>query len=180
MPLFLQFFRNPELKPMFYDISSTIIVTDDMGSNWHGRCGVCHVFNRKITLQTSWQVHSEQWDHRHWSWLAVPSNWEGNTWTRCFHRHWYEIWRQIEAELVDSDQDVWCDNEIIDSVDPETGVVTYTNMCDENHERYLLWNLVVPSLIDDTMTKQKRVWGRFGEQTESNDDDDLVVIRATR
>ena len=32
MLLFLQFFAcNPELKPMFYDISSTIIVTDDLG-----------------------------------------------------------------------------------------------------------------------------------------------------
>ena len=74
---------------------------------------------------------------------------------------------------MDSDQDVWCDNEIIDSEDPETGLVTYTNMCDENYERYLLWNLVVPSVIDETT---EETGGEFeeesGEQSESNDNDD--------
>ena len=79
----------------------------------------------------------------------------------------------VELELVDSDQDVWCDNEIIDSVDPETGVVTYTNMCDENYERYLLWNLVVPSTLDETTEEAEQEFEEdSGEQSESNDDDD--------
>ena len=79
----------------------------------------------------------------------------------------------FEAELVDNDQDVWCDNEIIDSVDPETGRVTYTNMCDENYERYLLWNLVVPSVIDETTEDTGEEFAEeSGEQTESNDNDD--------
>ena len=80
----------------------------------------------------------------------------------------------FEAELVDSDQDVWCDNQVIDSVDPETGLVTYTNMCDENYERYLLWNLVLPSTLDETTeeTGEEFEEEESSEYTESNEDDD--------
>ena len=179
MLLFLQFFAcNPELKPMFYDISSTIIVTDDTGVQLDMEdVEFCQRFQSEdYNTQTSWQVHSEQCevidiDHG----LAVLSNWEGEYFGPDVSividmKYGDQI---IEAELVDSDQDVWCDNEIIDSVDPETGVVTYTNMCDENYERYLLWNLVVPSTLDETTEETEQEFeDGSGEQSESNDDDD--------
>ncbi len=179
MLLFLQFFAcDSELKPMFYDISSTVIVTDDMGVQLDMEdVEFCQRFQSEdYNTQTSWQVHSEQCetidiDHG----LAVLSNWEGEYFGPDVSividmKYGGQI---FEAELVDSDQDVWCDNEVIDSVDPETGLVTYTNMCDENYERYLLWNLVVPSVIDETT---EETGGEYeeesGEQTESNDNDD--------
>ena len=179
MLLFLQFFAcDSELKPMFYDISSTVIVTDDMGVQLDMEdVEFCQRFQSEdYNTQTSWQVHSEQCetidiDHG----LAVLSNWEGEYFGPDVSividmKYGDQI---FEAELVDSDQDVWCDNEVIDSVDPETGLVTYTNMCDENYERYLLWNLVVPSVIDETT---EETGGEFeeesSEQSESYDNDD--------
>ena len=179
MLLFLQLFAcDSELKPMFYDISSTVIVTDDTGVQLDMEdVEFCQRFQSEdYNTQTSWQVHSEQCetidiDHG----LAVLSNWEGEYFGPDVSividmKYGDQI---FEAELVDSDQDVWCDNEVIDSVDPETGLVTYTNMCDENYERYLLWNLVVPSVIDETTEDTGAEFEEeSSEQTESNDNDD--------
>ena len=182
MLLFLQFFAcESELKPMFYDISSTVIVTDDMGIQLDIEdVEFCQRFQSEdYNTQTSWQVHSEQCETIDIdNGLAVLSNWEGEYFGPDVSividmKHEGEI---IEAELVDSDQDVWCDNEVIDSVDPETGQVTYTNMCDENYERYLLWNLVVPSSIDEMTEETEEGFeegtGESTENTESNDNDD--------
>lgn len=45
-------------------------------------------------------------------------------------------------------------------------------MCDENYERYLLWNLVVPSNVDETTEDTGEEFEEeSGEQTESNDND---------
>ena len=150
MLLFLQFFAcDSELKPMFYDISSTVIVTDDTGVQLDMEdVEFCQRFQSEdYNTQTSWQVHSEQCetidiDHG----LAVLSNWEGEYFGPdvsvvvemkkdddvCF------------ATLIDNDQEVWCDNQVVTSVDEHNDTVTYSDLCSENYERYLLWSLVVP------------------------------------
>ena len=48
------------------------------------------------------------------------------------------------ATLIDNDQEVWCDNQVVTSVDEHNDTVTYSDLCSENYERYLLWSLVVP------------------------------------
>ena len=182
MLLLLNFLAcGPELKTMFYDISSTIIVTDDTGMQVDMEdVEFCQRFQSEdYNTQTSWQVHSEQCetidiDHG----FAVLSNWEGEYFGPDVSiiidmKYGDQI---FEAELVDNDQDVWCDNEMIDSVDPETGVITYTNMCDDNFERYLLWNLVVPSTIEEIIEEEapteeaEQEEEDASENTESTDD----------
>ena len=49
----------------------------------------------------------------------------------------------LEAELLNNDTEVWCDNEVITEVGEHSNV-TYSNLCSENFERYLLWSLVLP------------------------------------
>ncbi len=48
------------------------------------------------------------------------------------------------AVLLDSDSDVWCDNQVAEEVDEHGNTTSYMKLCSENFERYLLWSLVLP------------------------------------
>lgn len=143
---------DPELKTLHYDISSTIVVTDDHGVQIDLEdVEFCQRFQSEdYNTQTSWHVQSEQCefvDIEHG--FAVLPNWEGEYFGPDVSivvdmKFGDEI---FTAELMDNDMDVWCDNQVLDSIDHETGTPTYKNMCDENFERYLLWTLVVPSQV---------------------------------
>lgn len=52
---------------------------------------------------------------------------------------------RIDATLLDSDEDVWCDNVDVD-VDSD-GSTTSTQFCSNNYEFYLLWQVIMP--VDD-------------------------------
>ena len=53
-----------------------------------------------------------------------------------------------EAELIDNDSEVWCDNEQVTGVDEHNNAISYQGLCEEDFERYLLWSLVVTSGSD--------------------------------
>ena len=48
------------------------------------------------------------------------------------------------ATLIDTDEDVWCDNVDVDT--DMNGNTTRTPFCTSNFEFYLLWSLAVPAL----------------------------------
>ena len=54
----------------------------------------------------------------------------------------------FQASILDNDTDVWCDNQVVTSVD-ENNQVTYASLCSENYERYLLWSLEINNKSDD-------------------------------
>ena len=78
--------------------------------------------------------------------IADLSNWEGE-----YHGDVVSIelwWNQGDLEhaatLIDTDEDVWCDNVDVDT--DMNGNTTRTPFCTSDFEFYLLWSLEIPTL----------------------------------
>ena len=134
----------------FYDISSTVMITDDSGLLVEKEdLIVCQRFRSEDTdTTTGWSVHAEQCGPVDVAdGVAILPNWEGE----YFGSSAKVIVDTVidgeiyEAELVDSDVDVWCDNAVAIEVDEHNNVTEYGDLCSENFERYLLWSLTIPS-----------------------------------
>lgn len=150
MLLFLQFFACEEgTKTFMYDISSTILVTDERGLQIDMEdVEFCQRFQSEdYDTQTSWSVHAEQCETVDIDdGIAILSNWEGEYFGPDVSIV-VEMKKDNDvffATLIDNDQEVWCDNQVVTSVDEYNDTVTYSDLCSENYERYLLWSLVVP------------------------------------
>ena len=150
MLLFLQLFACEENNKTFmYDISSTILVTDERGLQVDMEdVEFCQRFQSEdFDTRTSWSVHAEQCETVDINdGIAILSNWEGE-----YFGPDVSIVVEMKkdgdvffATLIDNDQEVWCDNQVVTSVDEHNDTVTYSDLCSENYERYLLWSLVVP------------------------------------
>ena len=150
MLLLLHFFACEEgQKTFLYDISSTVLVTDERGFQVDMEdVEFCQRFqSTDYDTRTSWEVHAEQCEVVDIDdGVAILSNWEGEYFGP-------DVSIVIEmkkdkdifsAVLIDNDQEVWCDNQVITSVDEYNDTVTYSDLCSENYERYLLWSLTVP------------------------------------
>ena len=135
-------------KTYFYDISSTVLVTDETGMTLDlDEVEFCQKFESEdYNTQTGWTVHSDQCEIVDVKdGIVELTNWEGEYFgpdVSIVIEMIYEgdPW---EAELLNSDTEVWCDNEVITEVNEHSNV-TYDNLCSENFERYLLWSLVLP------------------------------------
>lgn len=150
MLLFLFTFACDAPKVYFYDISSTVMVTDEMGQQIDvDDVELCQRFRSEDTdTTTAWAVHAEQCETVDIDeGVAFLPNWEGEYFGPAVtivleHTVNGEV---FSAELLDNDAEVWCDNEVVTEVDEHNNSVTYGNLCDENYERYLLWSLIIPS-----------------------------------
>ena len=138
-------------KTYFYDISSTVLVTDEHGMMLDlEEVEFCQRFRSEdYNTQTSWTVSSdlcEVVDVK--DGVAQLSNWEGEYFgpdvTMVIEL--ISEGELFEAELLDNDTEVWCDNEIITEVNEHS--VSTDGLCAENFERYLLWSLELPSKRD--------------------------------
>ena len=134
----------------FYDISSTVIITDKNEQLVEiEELTLYQRFRSEDTdTTTDWTVHAEQCvaisvtDG-----IAVLPNWEGEYFGTSAT---IVVWTVINgetygAELIDSDTEVWCDNAVAIAVDEHNNVTEYGDLCSENFERYLLWSLVIPT-----------------------------------
>ena len=147
----LAFFAcEPELKSYLYDISSTVIVADESGYQLNADdVEICQTFRSEdYDTTTEWSVHAQRCetiDVVHG--LAVLSNWEGEYFGPLVTIS-VDLRSNQEsylANLIDNDDDVWCDNQVATEYDDHNNAVDYARLCDENYERYLLWSIVVPS-----------------------------------
>ncbi|MEC8382071.1 MAG: hypothetical protein VXZ96_17200 [Myxococcota bacterium] len=134
----------------FYDISSTVIITDKNEQLVEiEELTLCQRFRSEDTdTTTDWTVHAEQCvavsvtDG-----IAVLPNWEGEYFgtSATIVVETVINGETYGAELIDSDTEVWCDNAVAIAVDEHNNVTEYGDLCSENFERYLLWSLVIPT-----------------------------------
>lgn len=140
--------ENPETY--FYDISSTVIITDKNEQLVEiEELTLCQRFRSEDTdTTTDWTVHAEKCvavsvtDG-----IAVLPNWEGEYFgtSATIVVETVINGETYGAELIDSDTEVWCDNAVAIAVDEHNNVTEYGDLCSENFERYLLWSLVIPT-----------------------------------
>ena len=153
MLLFLSFFACDEShKSYFYDISSTVLVNDEAGLQLEAEdVEICQIFRSEdYDTRTEWEVQAAQCnlvDIR--DGIVQLPNWEGEYFGPDVSifvelRKGEEV---FEAELIDNDTEVWCDNQVADQYDENGNVLSYSDLCEENYERYLLWSLVLPEGI---------------------------------
>ena len=139
--------KNPTF---FYDVTSTVLITDDTGMQINAKdIEICQMFTSvDYDTTTSWEVNSEQCETVDIEdGVAILSNWEGEYFGPDVSIN-LELRLEDEvysAELLDNDDEVWCDNQVITGVDEHNDTVTYSDLCSENYERYLLWTMVLPS-----------------------------------
>ena len=134
----------------FYDISSTVIITDKNEQLVEiEELTLCQRFRSEDTdTTTDWTVHIEQCvavsvtDG-----IAVLPNWEGEYFgtSATIVVETVINGETYGAELIDSDTEVWCDNAVAIAFDEHNNVTEYGDLCSENFERYLLWSLVFPT-----------------------------------
>ena len=137
-------------KSYFYDISSTVMVTDETGLTLDlEEIELCQRFRSEdYDTTTSWTVHAEQCEVVDIKdGVATLSNWEGEYFGPdvSIVIDLSKDGDVYEAELLDNDTEVWCDNAVVTEIDEHGNPVTYDDLCSENYERYLLWSLVLPS-----------------------------------
>ena len=152
MLLLMTLFACEEQKTYFYDVSSTVFVTNEEGSAVEADdVKICQYFQSEdYDTRTAWEVSSEQCNQVNiQNGVAIIPNWEGEYFGN-------DVSIQLElnygdevflAEIIDSDSEVWCDNEEVTDVDEYGNPISYESVCVENYERYLLWSLVVPAEI---------------------------------
>jgi hypothetical protein len=164
-------------KTFFYDISSTVLVSDDQGVQLNLEdVEFCQRFQSEdYDTTTSWNVHNDLCEFVDIkNGVAILENWEGEYFgpdvTIGID---ITIGEEVySATILDNDTDVWCDNQVITSVD-EHNQVTFSNLCSENYERYLLWSLEIPSKLDDTESSENEESTEEGSTEEEpfqNDD----------
>ena len=80
--------------------------------------------------------------------VADLSNWEGEYLGEVTSIELW--WKQGDLEhvatLMDTDEDVWCDNVDVDT--DMNGNTTHTPFCTSNFEFYLLWSLEIPTVSE--------------------------------
>ena len=140
-------------KTYFYDISSTVLVSDENGVQVNmDDVEFCQRFRSEdFDTTTGWNVHNDQCEVVDIEdGVAILSNWEGE-----YFGPDVAIGIDVtigddvfQATILDNDTDVWCDNQVVTSVD-ENNQVTYASLCSENYERYLLWSLEISTKTEE-------------------------------
>lgn len=132
-----------------FDISSTVVVLDASGMAIEDEE---MMFCQSLTtVETDEQdnpvVHTQCFNQAVVSGVADLPNWEG-TYKRGVDD--IQLWvqdrddRLTYATLLDSDEDVWCDNVDVDyDVD---GYTSSTEFCTSNFEFYFLWQVEISTV----------------------------------
>lgn len=129
-----------------FDISSAVVVLDDAGMAIDsGAMTFCQsLTTSEKDEQDNPVVQTQCQDQSVLSGVADLSNWEG-TYKRGIED--IQLWVQDEdeqrthARLLDSDEDVWCDNVDVDyDID---GYTSSTEFCTSNYEFYFLWTVEI-------------------------------------
>ena len=160
-------------KTYFYDISSTVLVSDEEGVQLNmDDVEFCQRFRSEdFDTTTGWNVHNDQCEVVDIEdGVAILSNWEGEYFgPDVVVGIDVTIGEEVfQATILDNDTDVWCDNQVVTSVD-ENNQVTYASLCSENYERYLLWSLVINKTEDDTESTQNDEPEESLEEEETTD-----------
>lgn len=131
-----------------FDISSTVLVTTDDGMVVDAT-GVefCHRLNTNYSTKDIPEysvdacIISDITDG-----IAELPNWEGEYRgeVTSIELWWRQNDMDYEAVLIDTDEDVWCDNVDVDT--DMNGNTTRTPYCTSNFEFYLLWSLEIPTV----------------------------------
>lgn len=156
MLLLMTFLACEEQKTYNYDVSSTIIVTDENGLAIQAdNVEFCQRFQSEdYDTRTGWEVSSEQCNQVSIeNGIATLPNWEGEYFGHdvSMKLELHKDEEVYEAQVFDSDAEVWCDNELVTEFDEYGDPVHYESLCAEDYERYLVWSLVVPiGLFDDS------------------------------
>ena len=125
---------------------------------------ICQQFRSEdFDTRTSWEVHAVQCDIVDIDdGVALLPNWEGEYFgpdvdVAIEIHHLGEV---HDAELISSDEEVWCDNGEAIEFDDNGNVIEYQTLCEENYERYLVWSVVLPMPEDSSS----------GDESSSGDD----------
>ena len=130
-----------------FDISSTVFITTDDGrvveSNGAQFCHRLHTdYTTKEVSEYSVDacVSTDIVDG-----VAELPNWEGEYRgeVTSIELWWMQDALEHIATLIDTDEDVWCDNVDVDT--DMNGNTTSTPFCTSNFEFYLLWSMEVPT-----------------------------------
>ena len=136
-------------KSYFYDISSTVLVSDESGLQVNATdVEICQVFRSEdYDTRTAWEIQAQQCDSVDVDQgIVILPNWEGEYFGPDVSvfvelRKGEDVY---SAELLDNDDEVWCDNQIVTEYDEHGNAIEYGDLCAENFERYMLWSLVLP------------------------------------
>ena len=136
-------------KTFHYDISSTVFVHDEFGTAVNAEdVKICQQFQSEdYDTRTSWEVHAVQCDIVDIeNGVALLPNWEGEYFGPDVDiaveiHHVHEV---HAAELISSDEEVWCDNAEAIEFDENGNAIEFQTLCEENYERYLVWSVVLP------------------------------------
>ena len=146
-------------KTFHYDISSTVLVHDDHGVAVNlDDVTICQQFQSEdYDTRTSWQVHAVQCDVVDVEdGVALLPNWEGEYFGPDVDiaveiHHLEQVHR---AELISSDEEVWCDNSEAIEFDEDGHAIEYQSLCEENYERYLVCSATLPLLEDPAQMEE--------------------------
>ena len=131
-----------------FDISSTVLVTTDEGMVVEAtEVEFCHRLNTDYSTEdiSDYSVDACTTSDITGGVAELP-NWEGEYRGEVTT---IELWvnqneKEVEAILIDTDEDVWCDNVDVDT--DMNGNTTTTPFCTSNFEFYLLWSMEIPTV----------------------------------
>ena len=132
----------------YFDISSTVLVTTEDGMVVESTGSqFCHRLNTNYSTKEIPEysvdacVMTDIVDG-----VADLPNWEGEYRGEVTSIELWWMHGDLEhvATLIDTDEDVWCDNVDVDT--DMNGNTTRTPYCANNFELYLLWTLGVPAI----------------------------------
>ena len=130
-----------------FDISSTVLVTDEGMVVDATGVEFCHRLNTNYTTKDipEYSVDACATSDIVGGVAELP-NWEGEYRgeVTTIELWWKQGDMDYAAELIDTDEDVWCDNVDIDT--DMNGNTTTTPFCTSNFEFYLLWGLEISTV----------------------------------
>ncbi len=130
-----------------FDISSTVLVRDEQDSVVTQTDAVfCQRLSTDYTSKDVEAYFEEAcFETDIVNGIAELDNWEGlyKGDVSNMELWWQTDEKDIPATLIDTDEDVWCDN--VDTDTDINGNTTSTQFCTSNYEFYLLWEVQIPN-----------------------------------
>ena len=130
-----------------FDISSSVLITSTDGTVVDATdAEFCHRLNTTYSTEEEPEYFvSECITTDVQNGFADLPNWEGvyRGEVTTIELWWTRNDAIYDAVLIDTDEDVWCDNVDVDT--DINGNMTTTPFCTSNFEFYLLWSMEIPS-----------------------------------
>ena len=130
-----------------FDISSTVLVTTEDGMVVESTgAQFCHRLHTDYTTKDVSEYSVDACVSTDIvAGVADLPNWEGEYRgeVTSIELWWMQDELEHMATLIDTDEDVWCDNVDVDT--DMNGNTTSTRFCTSNFEFYLLWSMELPT-----------------------------------